>query len=105
MKILKKSCGCSTCKCENNYNNGEKTNGQIKILDFGCKNCINLENNVLKALKELNKEMNVLHIKDFVEIANYGVMSTPKLVINEEVVSQGKILSKAEAKEILKELI
>ena len=49
--------------------------------------------------------MDVLHIKDFVEIANYGVMSTPALVINEKVVSQGKVLSKDEAKDILKEMI
>ncbi len=105
MKILKKSCGCSTCKCENNDNNGEKTNGQIKILGSGCKNCINLENNVLKALEELNIDINVLHVKDFVEISNYGVMSTPALVINEQVVSQGKVLSKKEVEDILKEII
>ena len=102
MKILKKSCGCSTCKCENNDNKEEKTNGQIKILGSGCKNCINLENNVLKALEELNINMNVVHVKDFVEISNYGVMSTPALVINEQVVSQGKILSKKEVEDILK---
>ena len=105
MKILKKSCGCSTCKCENNDNNEEKTNGQIKILGSGCKNCINLENNVLKALEKLNIDMNVLHVKDFVEISNYGVMSTPALVINEQVVSQGKEIKKKEVGDILKEII
>lgn len=104
MKIFKKSCGCNN-KCDNNNNTENTTNGQIKILGSGCKNFINLENNVLNALEELNIQMDVLHIKDFVEIANYGVMSTPALVINEKVVSQGKVLSKDEAKDILKEMI
>lgn len=72
---------------------------KIKILGSGCKYCETLTENTKAALKELNKEAEIEKVTDFAEIARYGVMSTPALVIDEKVVSFGKVLK---PKEIIK---
>ncbi|HZJ85773.1 MAG TPA: thioredoxin family protein [Erysipelotrichaceae bacterium] len=66
---------------------------EIKILGSGCKKCGKLEANVNEALKTLNLSANVEKVTDVVEITSYGVMQTPALVINKEVVAYGKLLS------------
>ena len=52
----------------------------------------------------MNLDLNVEHITDFTQIASYGVMSTPALVVNGKVVSFGKVLSVEEVKSIIKEI-
>lgn len=71
----------------------------IKILGSGCKNCASLEKNVEKAIKDLVLEAEIIKVEDFEDIMKYGVMSTPALVVDEKVVSSGKILK---VKEIIK---
>jgi len=71
----------------------------IKVLGTGCKKCTTLKNNVEEALKLSGKEATVEKVEDVQAIIGYGVMSTPALVINEEVVSKGKVLK---AKDIVK---
>lgn len=75
----------------------------IKILGSGCSKCLILEKSAREALAELNVEENIDHITDFSQIASYGVMSTPALVIKGKVVSYGKVLNKDEVKELLEE--
>lgn len=65
----------------------------IKILGSGCPKCNRLEQAALAALEELKMDAKVDHVTEFKDIAAYGVMSTPALVINEEVVSSGQVLS------------
>ena len=64
---------------------------EIKILGGGCPNCTILYNNVKSACRELEIDANVTKIQDFADIAKYGVMSTPALVINEKVVGAGRL--------------
>ena len=64
----------------------------IKILCSGCKNCINLKENTEKALKETGIDAEIIKVENMKDIASYGVMQTPALVINEKVVSYGKVL-------------
>lgn len=71
----------------------------IKILGSGCKSCVTLKENTEKAIKEIGLEAEILKVTDFQDIMAYGVMSTPALVIDEKVVSFGKVLK---PKEILK---
>lgn len=78
-----------------------KTDNEIKILGSGCTNCIALENATRTAISELGLNINITHINDFSQIASYGVISTPALVINKKVVSYGKVLSVKEIKNIL----
>lgn len=74
----------------------------IKILGSGCKNCIVLGNNVEQALEELGKEAEIIKVTDMKEIMAYGVMSTPALVIDEKVVSYGKVLKPKDLVKMLK---
>jgi small redox-active disulfide protein 2 len=64
---------------------------QIKILGSGCPNCQRLERETRRALDEATLRYELAKVTDYGEIASYGVMQTPALVINEEVVSSGKI--------------
>ena len=64
---------------------------EIKILGGGCPNCTILYNNVKSACRELEIKANIVKIQDYADIAKYGVMSTPALVINEKVVGIGKM--------------
>lgn len=66
----------------------------IKILGSGCRNCATLEQRTRQALAELDRDGDTItKVTDFVDIASYGVMSTPALVIDEQVVSAGKMPS------------
>lgn len=88
------------------FNKKEAVNeasGNVKVLGSGCKKCRELEQSVQIALDDLNINETVAHVTDMAEIAKYGVMSTPALVVNEEVVSYGKVLNVEEAKAILQE--
>ncbi|MEA4923260.1 MAG: thioredoxin family protein [Eubacteriaceae bacterium] len=78
---------------------------RIKILGSGCANCKALEKSTQEALLELGKDMQVDHITDFAKIAAYGVMTTPALVIDDNVVSYGRVLKKEEIKELLNKVL
>ena len=78
-----------------------KTAAGIKVLGSGCAKCRALEESVKGALAELGRDTAVEHVTDFAEIAAYGVMSTPALVVDGKVVSCGKVLNKDEVKDIL----
>ena len=75
----------------------------VKVLGSGCDKCRTLEKSTLEALAELGRETRVQHVTDFAEIAKYGVMQTPALVVDGKVVSYGKVLSKAEVIKLLKQ--
>ncbi|MEM1483304.1 thioredoxin family protein [Oscillospiraceae bacterium PP1C4] len=76
----------------------------IKILGSGCKNCVTLAENTKTALSELGIEAEIVKVTDFADIAAFGVMSTPALVINEKVMSQGKVLKPKEIVQIFSKL-
>ena len=75
---------------------------KIKILGSGCPNCKVLEANTKRALEELKIKADVEKVTDIARIMEYGVMSTPALVVNEKVVSYGRVLNPEEIKKILK---
>jgi small redox-active disulfide protein 2 len=64
---------------------------EIKILGPGCRNCATLEKRTKEALTELGQDATVSKVTDYAEIAAYGVMQTPALVIDEQVVVSGKV--------------
>lgn len=69
----------------------------VKVLGGGCCKCNDLEAVVKGALTELGLDTTIEHVTDFTQIAAYGVMSTPALVVDGKVLSYGKVLKKAEA--------
>ena len=74
----------------------------IKILGRdGCSNCMGMFQNIIDILAEKNIAADCQHVTDLQQIMAYGVMSLPGLVINEKVVSYGKILSKADIQKFI----
>lgn len=71
---------------------------EIKILGTGCKKCDDLYDNVIKALSQSKREAKVEKVENIVSIMSFGVMSTPALVIDREVVVSGRI---AQTEEII----
>ena len=97
-KKEKTSCCCRTCDREavRKVEQTNKVEASVKILGGGCAKCNVLEDATIEALNELNMDIAIEHITDFSQIAAYGVMSTPALVVDGKVVSMGKVLKKEE---------
>lgn len=118
MKLLSKIFKIGDCCCDKERGVEEKKDGsysckscntlvgiEIKVLGVGCKKCKILEENTKEAIKELEISAKIEHITDFQEITKYGVISTPALVVNEKIISYGKVLSKDEIKINLQEFL
>ena len=76
----------------------------VKILGSGCAKCNQLEAATSKALAQLGMKDTIDHVTDFAQIADYGVMTTPALVVDGKVVSYGKVLKTEEVAKILQKL-
>lgn len=81
----------------------EPEQARVLVLGSGCANCNALEQATVQAMTELGMEPAVGHVTDFTKIAQYGVMTTPALVLDGKVLCQGRVLSKDEAKRLLTE--
>ena len=81
-----------------------KTAAGVKVLGSGCAKCHALEDAAKAALEELNMDTTIDHVTDFAQIAAYGVMTTPALVVDGKVVSYGKVLKKDEAKALIQKI-
>ncbi|MCG3685842.1 thioredoxin family protein [Aliarcobacter butzleri] len=66
---------------------------KIEVLGTGCSKCKALEEAVKQAVAKIGGFHEVKKVEDLVEIMNYGVMSTPALVVDGVVKSTGKVLS------------
>ncbi|MFA5054707.1 MAG: thioredoxin family protein [Dehalococcoidia bacterium] len=75
----------------------------IKILGTGCAKCMQLEKTAKEAVKELGIDAKIEEVKDITKILEYPILTTPGLVIDEEVVCSGKIPSKDEVKKYINE--
>ena len=73
----------------------------IKILGTGCVKCNHLEAATRAAVQELGLDVDIEKVTDPSEIVSWGVMSTPALVIDDEVVMSGKVPSSDEVKRLL----
>ncbi len=78
-----------------------KGDAYVKVLGSGCAKCNQLEAAAREALSKLGMDTDIEHVKDFAQIAAYGVMTTPALVIDGKVVSYGKVLKTEEVISIL----
>lgn len=92
------SCGGTSC-CSDST---EAKTASVKVLGSGCAKCNQLEAATKEALEQLGMDTTIEHVTDFAKIAEYGVMSTPALVVDGKVVSYGKVLKAEEVIDILK---
>ncbi len=76
----------------------------VKILGSGCAKCNALEAAAKDALKQLGMDLSIEHVTDYSQIAAYGVMSTPALVVDGKVISYGKVLKSNEVIRLLQKI-
>ena len=102
------NCGCPTSEVEKIVNDccGEAVNGIccIKVLGAGCASCHQQYEYAKEAVKNMGLSVEVEYITDMTKVMEYGVMSMPALVVNEKIVSMGKVLKVAEVEKLFKKL-
>jgi len=72
--------------------------GTVKVLGTGCPKCQETKRLIFNALAELQLAADVQEVKDPKEIAKHGVMLTPAVIINNQIVSEGRIPTYEEVK-------
>ena len=74
---------------------------KIEVLGPGCPKCAGLEVHLRQALAELNKNAEIVKITDINAMIDKGVIQTPALIIDNAIVSQGKLLSVEQIKKLI----
>ena len=76
----------------------------IKVLGAGCASCHTQFENVKKAVEKMSLSVEVEYVTDLQKVMEYGVMSMPAIVVNENVESMGKVLKPADVEKLLHKL-
>lgn len=101
-------CGCPTTEADVSRLAKEMSGTvrilTIKVLGAGCASCHTLLENTQIAVASLGLGVEVEYVTDMARIAGYGVMSVPALVVNENIVTMGKVLKPEEVAAILKNI-
>ena len=101
-------CCCGAAKAEESPKTccGSPVNGIccIKVLGAGCKSCHEQYENAEAAVKAMGLNLEVEYITDMEKVMGYGAMSMPAIVVNEKVVSMGKVLKAADVERLLRKL-
>ena len=105
----KSGCCCGSASKTDNSTScccGSSAKGisSIKILGAGCKSCHDQYENAKTAVKAMGLSVEVEYITDMEKVMAYGVMSMPAIVVNEQVVSMGKVLKAADVEKLLHKL-
>lgn len=102
------NCGCPTNEVNEITNDccTEAKDGIccVKVLGAGCKSCHDQYENAKDAVKAMKLPVEVEYITDMQKVMEYGVMSMPAIVVNEKVVSMGKVLKAADVEKLLHKL-
>ena len=105
--VKKAGCCCGgSCDAESmtKAEDAKAAGASVKVLGSGCAKCQQLEAAAKEALEQLGMDTAVDHITDFSQIAAYGVMTTPALVVDGKVVSLGKVLKTDELVQLLQKI-
>lgn len=102
------SCGYPESKAESITNEccGEAANGIccVRVLGSGCASCHQQYEYAKEAVKNMGLSIDVEYVTDMRKVMEYGVMSMPALVVNEKVVSMGRVLKAADVEKLLHKL-
>ena len=77
----------------------------LKVLGTGCAKCKTLEKVTAEVVKENEFDADIQKVEDIVQIMNYGIMTTPGLLINEKIAFSGRVPSKTEIKNLIEKAI
>ena len=73
----------------------------VKILGSGCANCVNLEKATREAVAALGIDAEIEKVTDYAAIVGYGIMRTPGLVVDEQVLLSGRVPTAGQVKDLL----
>ena len=90
----------SACCCA-----ADSSISNIRVLGAGCKSCHEQYENEKEAVRALGLSAEVEYVTDLEKVMGYGVMSMPAIVVNEKVVSMGKVLKTADVEKLLKGML
>ena len=76
----------------------------IKVLGAGCRSCREQYENAKEAVELMGLSVEVEYITDMQKVMEYGIMSMPAIVVNEKVVSMGKVLKAVDVEKLLHKL-
>lgn len=76
----------------------------IKVLGAGCKSCHEQYENAKAAVQAMGLNIEVEYITNMEKVMEYGVMSMPAIVVNDQVVSMGRVLKAADVEKLLRKL-
>ncbi|MCZ7603985.1 MAG: thioredoxin family protein [Melioribacteraceae bacterium] len=78
---------------------------EIKVVGSGCANCLKLETLCKEVVSESGLDANIIKVTDVNDFADLGIFITPGLIVNDKVLSQGKIPTKSTLEHWLKEIV
>lgn len=107
--VREESCCCGGASSEEGAENCDCIDAgagiqSIKVLGAGCKSCHEMYENTKKAVEAAGINIEVEYVTDMEKVMTYGIMSMPGLVVNEKVVSVGKVLKPADVEKLLHKL-
>lgn len=103
-KAEENNCCCGSASNADETSSFCCSESSIKVLGSGCKNCHDLVEASKAAVKNMGLTIEVEYVTDMKKIMEYGVMSMPALVVNEKVVSMGKVLKAADVEKLLRKV-
>ncbi len=74
---------------------------EIKVLGTGCMKCIKTEKIVRDVVEQNGINATITKVEDIMEIMNYNILSTPALVVDEEVVIKGRVPTEKEVLDLI----
>lgn len=77
----------------------------VKVLGAGCKSCHEQYENVKEAVEAMGVSVEVEYITDMQKVMEYGAMSMPVIVVNEKVVSMGRVLKSSDVEKMLRKFL
>ena len=107
------TCSCCSCSSVNKTHESDLSDvvgtsanavNSIKVLGAGCRSCHEQYENVKEAVRKSGLQVDVEYITDMEKVMSYGVMSMPVIVVNEKVVSAGKVLKTADVEKLLNKI-
>ena len=69
---------------------------KIEIFGTGCKSCISTEDRIKKKAEEIGVEIDLHHVDDPVEIASRGIITTPAVAVDDQIVHKGGLPKETE---------
>ncbi len=101
----KTGCCCGGCSCgASPQTKKAEAPLNIKVIGSGCTKCVSLAENTEIALHYLGISSAIEKVTDMADIASYGILTTPGLVINDKVVAYGKVLKPEEIIKIIENI-